>query len=252
MSFILLLIIFLNNNCNSFKTNMVKNINIDQKIISITPGGFKGFYTLGICHYLKDNYDLSEFLYSGASAGSWNALFLSFKGNNKDFLNNIFDIEIKKKKTLKYIQKDIKRNIVKNYNQFDFDIDKLYVGVSYIDKCKFISKIYNEFESLEDVLDCCVASSHIPFVTGGLTYNYKDKLTFDGGFGKNGILNTTNTFLISPNIWNSDIILNESELNIKKKKLPTLERLEHLYYLGYEDSFKNREKINDFFYNLNK
>ena len=92
MSFIFLLIIFLNNNCNSFKTNMVKNINIDQKIISITPGGFKGFYTLGICHYLKDNYDLSEFLYSGASAGSWNALFLSFKGNNKDFLNNIFDM----------------------------------------------------------------------------------------------------------------------------------------------------------------
>ena len=64
-----------------FNRFIIKTQNNKKKLITITPGGYKGFYTLGICHYIKENYNLENYYFSGASAGSWNALFLSFKSN---------------------------------------------------------------------------------------------------------------------------------------------------------------------------
>ena len=48
----------------------------NNKIITLSPGGFRGFYTFGLCKFLKENYDLSEYVFSGASAGAWNSLYL--------------------------------------------------------------------------------------------------------------------------------------------------------------------------------
>ena len=68
----------------------------DKKLITITPGGLQGFYVLGICTYIKENYDLSNYVFSGASAGSWNSLFLSYKYDTKKILDAIFDIDYEK------------------------------------------------------------------------------------------------------------------------------------------------------------
>ena len=45
----------------------------NNKIITLSPGGFRGFYTFGLCKFLKENYDLSEYVFSGASAGATSA-----------------------------------------------------------------------------------------------------------------------------------------------------------------------------------
>ena len=35
----------------------------DKKLISISPGGTKGFYLMGVLNYIKQNYDLSDYIY---------------------------------------------------------------------------------------------------------------------------------------------------------------------------------------------
>jgi len=54
----------------------------EKKIIAISPGGYHGFYMMGISNYIKENYDLSNYLFTGASAGAWNALFMTYKGDS--------------------------------------------------------------------------------------------------------------------------------------------------------------------------
>ena len=76
----------------------------------------------------------------------------------------------------------MKSVILKNYKDDSFDLDKLYLGVTVLDKSEIKLCIYNDFNDLEDAVDCCIASSHIPLITGGLIHIYKKRICFDGGF----------------------------------------------------------------------
>ena len=88
---------FLSNIAYSFKRQspflflLKQNIH-NKKIITLSPGGFRGFYVLGICKYIKENYDLSDYVFSGASAGAWNSLFLCYDGEMDKFINRVFMI----------------------------------------------------------------------------------------------------------------------------------------------------------------
>jgi hypothetical protein len=64
----------------------------DKKIISISPGGMKGFYLFGISSYIKKNYKLDNYVFSGASAGAWNSLFMCFKKNPSELIHIIMNI----------------------------------------------------------------------------------------------------------------------------------------------------------------
>jgi len=39
--------------------NFIKN----KKLISISPGGLKGFYELGVLSYIKDNYNMDDYIF---------------------------------------------------------------------------------------------------------------------------------------------------------------------------------------------
>ena len=63
----------------------------DKKLIILTPAGMYGFYVLGVASYLKQHYDLSDYIFSGASAGAWNSLFLTYNGQHTDEMyKNLF------------------------------------------------------------------------------------------------------------------------------------------------------------------
>lgn len=167
-------------NQNSFSEQM--EASTKSKSIAITPAGLKGFYSLGVCTFLKENYNLTDYLFTGASAGSWNSLFLSFKHDPKSFIDLLFNIDYKSANTMLDIELLLKNNILSKYSEKDFDLDSIYLGTTIIEKNKIKNMIYNKFDDLEDALDCCIASSHIPFITGGFFKKYKGKFTFDGGF----------------------------------------------------------------------
>lgn len=227
----------------------------NKKIISLSPGGYKGFYVLGICKFIKENYDLNNYVFSGASAGAWNSLILSFKHNMNDIINLILDSNLEKSSSIHEIEKSIKTIILNKYTADDFDLSRMYVGVTIIDKYKTNTTIYTGFENLEDAINSCIASSHIPLVTGGLTNFYRNIMTFDGGFSKYPYLNTSKSVLhIHPNMWNH-FSNNTGKFNItdyttlfSKSKFPFSEMVEN----GYLDSKKNKDILDKVFIIENK
>ena len=211
------------------------------QIIQINPGGLHGFYMLGICKYLKKNYNLDDFNYYGASAGSWNSLFMTYKHNNTEFINTIQNYDISHVKSIYHLQILMKEHLLKNYKTDDFNLDKLNIAVTTLHKPPFFlkSNIYNNFNSLEDAIDCCIASSHLPIFSGKVIMKYDNKICFDGGlFQKNMIVNKDKIFLITPNLWNKE-----------KPYINKLKELDIPFMInyGYENSEKHKTELEEFF-----
>ena len=191
--------------------NFIKN----KKLISISPGGLKGFYELGVLSYIKDNYDMDKYIFSGASAGSWNALFMCFKKDTKHFVYTLLDYKVSQINNIKELELFLKYKLLSNYNSDDFDLRRLFIGVTTIKKLKPVTNIFSDFNSLEDAINCCIASSHIPLITGGFTNRYHDMYTFDGGFSNYPYLNfTENVLHITPSMWKK-LHNNENSVNNK-------------------------------------
>jgi hypothetical protein len=227
------------------------NIFLNKKLISISPGGYKGFYELGVLSYIKENYDLSNYIFSGASAGSWNALFASYKGNTSELFNILNIQNFEKKIGLKDVQKILKSQILNKLTTSDFDLDRLYIGVTTFDRKNFFKiNIFTNFIDLEDAINCCIASSHIPFITGSLINIYHDMYTFDGGLSKYPYIDIIKPILhVTPDIWIDEkdkprgfnkifdiLTIFDNDFDFYK-----------LYKLGYNDSKYNKELLDTIF-----
>jgi hypothetical protein len=265
-----------------------KDIYTNKKLISISPGGLKGFYLLGISTFIKETYNLDNYVFSGASAGAWNALYMTYKGNPREFIKKVLDENTNKAKTVIDVKNIVKENIVKNYNNDDFDLDHLFIGV----KTFAGTSIYSNFENVEDAVDCCIASSHIPFVTGGMMNVYHNKYSFDGGFSDHPYVKIPSVLHITPNIWlkneldeygnrvvhkgdifhikndkdtNKDINKDTNKNNDNKKESSKLcfniheyttlfsrskYDLKKTYENGYNDTKENRSKLDNLFLKL--
>lgn len=225
-----------------------------KKLISISPGGFKGFYVMGVCKFIKDNYNLDNYIFSGASAGAWNSLLLCFNRDIDEIQNKIIDMTLQNTNKISDIEKRIKIKMLENYQTSDFELRKLFIGVTTFDNHNYKTNttIFTGFDSLEDALDCCIASSHIPLVTGGFTNVYRDILSFDGGFSRYPYLNTTKAALhITPRIWKKDsynktlptMSINDYTTLFSKAQYKFSEMVEK----GYYDSINNKKELDDVF-----
>ena len=227
---------------NKLRKRKQNKIKSDKKLITISPGGLQAFYMIGTCKYIKDNYKLNNsYIYSGASAGSWNSLFMTFNGNNDEFIEKIFEIDYNKVKNIFQIEKHVKNKLLEDYRSNDFDLDRLYIPVSIIRYLGFYPRVYYNFTDLEDAIECCIASSHIPFVTGGLFKKYNNIISFDGGIIKDPYPKEYNRILnINPGLWNrksKDLTyFNKKNLNIHE-----------LFEEGYSDAYDNKEFLDNIF-----
>lgn len=218
----------------------------NPRMITISPGGIYGFYTLGSCAYIKENYNLTDYIYSGASAGSWNSLYMVLK-NDYNFSKGILDIDTDNISSICELEYAIKNSILNIYSTKDFDLTRVFIGVTVLKKKKLKTSIYTNFEDLKDAIDCCIASSHIPFVTGGAIKRYKDMLSFDGGFSKYPYIRNVEPVLhIEPSMWNKNknVGCSESHLfNFKKKR----HLIKELFNRGYNDALKNKDVLDSIF-----
>lgn len=216
---------YLNNEIFKYIENnpILKN----KKLITISPGGLKGFYMLGVSIFLKMHYDTinNNYIFSGSSAGAWNSLIMCYKNDNNLLYLKIYKI-------IKILNQDIKTNslsnilqklkilILENFDDNDFNFNNIFIGITKFDLCSSKIILYTNFTSLTDVIDCCLASSHIPFLTGNFINKYNNILSFDGGFSRNPYLQNIKPILqITPYIWekneNKNIFSNfKNKLNI--------------------------------------
>ena len=230
------------------QTEFIQN----KSLIAISPGGFKGFYLLGVSSYLKQHYSLENYIYTGASAGAWNSLFLSLKSNHDHFIKDIvvdYQDILKKLRTPMQVEKFMKDKILSRYSTEDFDLRRLFIGVTTIENFQRKTNIYTDFHDLEDAIDCCMASSHIPFLTGGFSQLYHNKYCFDGGFSKYPYLNFSKPALyITPSIFKKEEQKDQFSL-LDATTLFSRDKYDfrELYQSGYNDAFKNQQYLNSIF-----
>ena len=231
----------------------------DKKLIAISPGGIQGFYMLGVIKFLCNEYGInknSSYIFSGASAGSWISLVLCLKYDVNKFIDNMLALNFSKADSILDWELIIKDYVLNYYRITDFDFHKIFISVTRISMFnnmkvfKLHNDIYSDFTSLLDVLECCIASSHIPFITGGLFNVYKNKFGYDGGFLSDPyIKNVTKILQIKPNMYsNKDIeysksnsldingLLNKDNIDIYK-----------LFNQGYEESKLNKKYLDSIF-----
>ena len=211
-------------------------IHMYAKTIALRAGGIKGFYMMGVCKYIKDNYVLDNVYYYGASAGSWNALFMTQKTGTNEYIDFVKKWNQNKFEKFIDIENKISEYLLETQNDFDFQ--KLNVCVGVVDKLRIRKTIFGNFQTLEDVIDCNKASSHIPYLSSNsLFYKYKDHLCLDGGiyrepYDKKEIQKPD--LEISYWMWNNEEIKTCEIHNIN---------IEKMIHMGYEDTYKNRNKI---------
>ena len=230
----------------------------NKKLITVSPGGFKGFYILGILTYLKETYNLDDYIFSGASAGSWNSLFMCYKGDPLEFVYNLMDYNIKKAKTITELQYFLKYKLLTTCKEDDFDLRKLFIGVTTLKNFKFLTNIFSDFENLDDAINCCMASSFIPLITGGLSNKYHNMFTFDGGFSTYPYLNKEKTVIhISPSMWD-DLKHDKNKQNSIKGSIRTIKQFSEFFSVsknnllelfdnGYHDAKIHKEYLDELF-----
>lgn len=234
------------------KTN---NFIQNKKLISISPGGTQGFYLMGILSFIKQNYDLSEYIFSGASAGAWNSLFMCFNKNPNVFVYKMLNSDLNKIKSVNELEYLIKYKILKSFSEDDFNLERLFIGVTTFQNNRFQTSIFSDFDNLEDAINCCIASSHIPLITGGLSNRYHDMYTFDGGFSTYPYLNLTKSVLhVNPSMWDKNATLKTNKFKQKLKSILEFKNFLfinkninfiELYDNGYADAKKNKKMLDD-------
>jgi len=219
-----------------------KLIQSDANIIPdivISPAGRYGMYSLGICHYIKNNFNIKNKKIVGFSAGAWNALFMCMK---KKYINNALKegFKIQNVSIQMMLKKTI--NIVKNHNIKYYNLNNLYIGICHFNK----HTIYNNFTSLDDVIQCCVSSSFVPFITyNDIMYFYKNKLSFDGGIYYKKYKKTLppTTLIISFKMFGRHKKSNLLNEQFKKNKQSAYQ----LYIKGYHDAMQNHSYFEKYF-----
>ncbi len=227
-------------------TNDPKQFN-EIKHITITPGGIGGLYSLGVSCFIKDNYDLKTYSYLGASAGAWISLISSYKGNTTQIMYELFNSNklnhIESVNELQYLFKDY---ILNNYDITDFNVEKINICISEVTQFSIQPKVINNFIKLEELIDCCIVSSHIPYITTNqFIKTYNNKITFDGGFTPFPPNDRYHHIIITPNMYDSDS-LGSLILSIFKRDI-TKESLLELFEKGYNDAMKHKKELDVIF-----
>ena len=147
---ILISILYTVYSCTGFKFHKPTiRVNINNKeqfnntkFITITPGGIAGFYSLGVCNFIKQHYDVSDYSFLGASAGAWNAMVCSYKGDCQTLVKSLFNNDvIDQTNSIDELQYNLKQHILDQYTIDDFDVERLHITICEVDQFSIKSKV---------------------------------------------------------------------------------------------------------------
>lgn len=216
-----------------------------KKFLYLAPGGFTMPYTLGISQFIKENYNLNNINFIGASAGSWTSIYLASDMYLSDNLINDYS-KLFEDKGVIYKWHNICPFLIsempKYINDFSFiDKKKIKISLSQYDNKSIVNRITDDYNNINELFNLCVLSSYIPVLSGLNIPKKNNLITFDGYFSNpNFNKNDENLLIISNEMFNrkfafSDVI-GKNKINIKE-----------LIFLGYYDSMINKECFDLFF-----
>lgn len=154
-------------------------------------------YSIGVIGYIKKHIPMEEYRLTGISGGAWCSLLYAFEDDLSDH-DKIWNytigdpnIKIVFHNNLNVFHKNMENNMKKRYKNIQKDTIKnlpiSIIGTNYnVNKCKLYNEKVSEFDNINDLIDFCLCSSYIPYLSGSLMcLEYKNKYYMDGDIMRN-------------------------------------------------------------------
>ena len=211
--------------------------------IVIAPGGKYGFYIMGICHYIRNNFDTTNKKIVGFSAGAWCSIILTMKKEQiNDILKKFFYIKNNK---INLMLDEIEK-IVSCCNFNDMNVKNIYVAI--LNANKKTLGFHSNFISTDHFVRCCKTSSFIPMITSKKILSfYNSDISFDGGllFKKYKKELIHKPLIISYKMFGR--YNNGNAINSFVKELTNSKMSIYEYYMnGYKDASLNHKYFQDY------
>lgn len=244
MSFMRLSTIFLS--CIYVYTNALAYTNIN-----VFGTGLFLPYSLGVIGYIKNNIPIEDYKITGISGGAICSLLYT----HEDDLSNhdkIWDYSIGKNisKISIYgdmikIQKNFETNMKARYAlNTHKNLNKITIVSTNVNKLYNIrnDKISN-FENTDDLIDACLCSSYIPYLSGNsFSKKYKGNSYIDGE------INNINSYQVSDDISNTTISIHRKmwgrNFELSNYLYLDKDKSRELFEYGWQDTHNNRMKLN--------
>lgn len=167
-------------------------------------------YTLGILAYIKKYAHPTNYTLTGVSGGTWCSLLYHLEPNihDHDFLwsilvgNKTEKICLLNRKSMKTFQNNVAKNFKLQYKNVDVSTIPLSIIVTNIKNKKLISTKVDNFDDFDDLINFCMCSSYIPFISGkGFYTTYKTNKYIDGEIFRNKKLFQDKSIIIHKDLW---------------------------------------------------
>ena len=171
-------------------------------------------YTLGALAYIKTHIKPTNYTLSGVSGGAWCSLIYHFEDDiqDHDLLWSILvgdknkKVRIWRRRSMQSFQESVANNFRKRYHMKDVSNLPITIITTKVlsDGRVYKSTKVDKFDSIDDVVNFCLCSSYIPFISGRGMYNtYKGSRYLDGELFRNKSFFNKNSITIEKNTWNT-------------------------------------------------
>jgi hypothetical protein len=205
-------------------------------------------YSMGVIGYIKKNIVVhDDYKITGISGGAWCSLLYTQEEDLSDhdkiwgytIGNNVTKLKIQS--DMRKFQKNVEDNLKLRYkNKKPKNLDKISIISTKIEGALFKMKTEerNDFTDIDDVIDYCLCSSYLPYLSGStFSKKYKGNRYIDGDIKYDyQKVDETNKIIIHRHMWGRKFEPN-NYLYIDKDKS------RELFELGWNDTEKNKEKI---------
>lgn len=157
----------------------------------ISGGGLKGFFMCGAAHVLrkelsKRNIEINRI--AGTSAGAWAGLFIMCGFSTHNWVESYYVLSDRPNETihdvftlmLPWLKKVLPENA------YLLCSGRLFISITVLTRYGLVNRLISEFTSNDDLLQCCLASSTLPYLTesGGCRV-FRGDYVVDGGLTNN-------------------------------------------------------------------
>jgi len=163
--------------------------------VVISGGGLRGYYATGVASVLRelrDRFGWQFKRFSGASAGAWCAVFLACGLDIVDWVETFYHTKLHSEKGgLKLLDAyhcflDSMMLVALPEDAHVICSGRVHISITIIDKGGIRNMIVSDFHSKQDLVEACMASSNIPFLSvRGFGKTFRGHRVMDGGFTNN-------------------------------------------------------------------
>lgn len=163
--------------------------------INVGSTGLLFSYSLGVLAYIKNNVKPTNYTLTGISGGSWCSLLYHFESkiDDHDFLWSVLvgkkneSICLLKRSSMQQFQESVSKKFINRYKDYDVSNIPISIITSKVnEKCKVENVKIDKFDNITDLVNYCMCSSYIPFISGPKLYMiYKNEKYIDGELSRN-------------------------------------------------------------------